>query len=307
MPVKVLNDNGSGPFADIADGIYYAVDNGAEVINMSLGVNARFNLRNDPVMDPALDYAHAQGVTVVCASGNHGSHKNVSYPAIYPTTISVGATDALSEVTRYSNRGDGLDLVAPGGDMTKDRNGDGYVDGVFQETRSNGSWAYYFFEGTSMASPHVASAAAMLYAYGTATDALGVHEALTSTALDLDEPGYDSTSGFGLLQIYGALLYGGCLDLDSDGYSTCEGDCNDSDATIYPGAEELCGDGLDDNCDGTIDEGCVSCIDADDDGWCVDQGDCDDGNRRVYPGHGDTKGKWGRTGVDNDCNGIIDG
>ncbi len=82
MPVKVLDDNGSGSFADIADGIYYAVNNGALVINMSLGTNARFNIRNDLTMDPALDYAFSNGVTVVCASGNDGFKKNISYPAI---------------------------------------------------------------------------------------------------------------------------------------------------------------------------------------------------------------------------------
>jgi serine protease len=108
LPVKVLDDTGSGTFADITEGIFYAVDNGANVINMSLGTNARYNLRNDPVMDPALDYAYDNGVTVVCASGNDSSRKNVSYPAIYPTTIAVGAVDFSGTVTRYSNKGYGF-------------------------------------------------------------------------------------------------------------------------------------------------------------------------------------------------------
>ncbi|MHC4067926.1 MAG: S8 family serine peptidase, partial [Planctomycetota bacterium] len=140
MPVKVLDDTGNGNFADIADGIYYAVDNGAQVINMSLGTDARFRIRRDPIMDPALEYAHSNGVTVVCAAGNDGFKRNVSYPAISATTIAVGATDLGNTVTRYSNRGQGLDLVAPGGDVTADLNGDGYADGVLQETYSGESW-----------------------------------------------------------------------------------------------------------------------------------------------------------------------
>lgn len=74
MPVKVLSDDGSGTFADIAEGIYWAVDNGADVINMSLGVNAASGMTSDSMVDAALEYAFANGVTVVAASGNdsHG-------------------------------------------------------------------------------------------------------------------------------------------------------------------------------------------------------------------------------------------
>ncbi len=309
MPVKVLDDNGSGPFADIADGIYYAVDNGAKVINMSLGINARFNVRNDFVMDPALDYAYANGVTVVCAAGNDGFKKNVSYPAIYPTTIAVGAVDLQSNVTRYSNRGDGLDIVAPGGDNSKDLNGDGFADGVLQETfDENGNWGYWFFNGTSMAAPHVAAAAAILYSYGIATDADSAYQALTSTAKDLGSAGYDSTSGYGLVQAYDALFYdnSGCDDADGDGFCV-DIDCNDNDSAINPASLEVC-DGKDNNCDGVIDEGCSTsgCTDNDGDGWCIEDGDCDDNDPHVYPGHPDKGGRWGRDGVDNDCNDEID-
>jgi serine protease len=148
MPVKVLDDAGVGTFADIAEGIRYAVNNGAHVINMSLSTNARFKLKNDPVVDPALDHAYMNHVTVVCAAGNDGSRANVGYPAIHPTTIGVGGTDYANKIARYSNRGEGLDLVAPGGDSTKDLNGDGYMDGVLQETHQSGEWGYWFFTGT---------------------------------------------------------------------------------------------------------------------------------------------------------------
>lgn len=269
MPVKVLSDTGSGTSADIAEGIYLAVNSGAKVINMSLGFNARFGIRNDALLDPALEYANANGVTVVCASGNDGHRKNVSYPAIYPTTIAVGATDLRNNVTRYSNKGEGLDLVAPGGNTGRDDNRDGYVDGVLQETRIDGSWGYYFFEGTSMASPHVAAAAAMLISRGVAITPDEVRETLKNTALDLGDSGYDSNYGAGLLQVADALS---------------------GNATQPPPGE--------------------TCTDEDGDGFCAIndpvENDCNDNNSAVFPGANDTRGKKGRDGIDNDCDGIID-
>ncbi len=260
MPVKVLNDNGSGTFADISDGVYWAVDNGASVINMSLGTIARFGVRSNFFMDAALDYAYANGVTVVCASGNDSSRSNVSYPAIYPTTIAVGATDYINSVLRYSNKGEGLDIVAPGGDITRDRNGDGNGDGILQETYING-WDYYNFQGTSMASPHVAAVAALLLSVDPNLTPADIYSALTTTSLDLYDTGYDSTSGYGLVQAYNALT------------GTQGGGGTDNDG----------------------------------DGWTIEEGDCDDSDAHVYPGHRDSRGRWGRNGVDNDCNGIIDG
>lgn len=274
MPVKVLGDDGSGSFADIAQGIYWAADNGAKVINMSLGTAARYGLTRDPIVDPALDYAYAKGVTVVCASGNDGSRRNVSYPAIYPTTIAVGATDYANKVTSYSNKGTGLDMVAPGGNTSADLNKDGFGDGVLQETRLSGDPAqtgYYFFQGTSMASPHVAAAAAMLYAAKSGTGPDEVRQTLTSTTLDLGEAGYDSTSGYGLLQVYNALV----------------------------------------KITGGSGGGGGGCTDADGDGFCINPAegepvDCDDNNAAVYPGANDTRGKAGRDGIDNDCDGNAD-
>ncbi len=273
MPVKVLDDSGSGSFADIAEGIYWAVDHGADVINMSLGINARYNVRSDPVMDPALDYAYSQGVTVVCAAGNDGWRKNVSYPAIYPTTIAVGATDYADQKTSYSNYGYGLDLMAPGGNSAADLNGDGYGDGVLQETLIPGEgWGYWFFDGTSMASPHVAAVAALLIADGVASTPDEVYQALITTTIDLGDPGYDSKTGFGLVQAYAALGGGGgCTDADGDG-ACVPFDCDDSDPDVFPGATEVC-DGVDNNCDGTIDEGCGgSCFPAGDP--CTTNADC---------------------------------
>jgi serine protease len=129
MAVKVLGDDGSGSFGDIAEGIRYAVDNGAHVINMSLGVDATSGMTSDSAyggfVDSALQYAYTQGVTVVAASGNDGYGGNVAYPSSYPTCISVGSVGYDEQKAGYSNYGTGLDLVAPGGDTSVDRNGDG--------------------------------------------------------------------------------------------------------------------------------------------------------------------------------------
>jgi len=116
-------------------------------------------------------------------------------------------------------------------------------------------------------SPYVAAAAAMLISHGITTPQ-EIFERLTSTSVDLGEIGFDSKSGHGLLQVHSALL---------------------GEVTVLPEPPAEGGD------------------DVDGDSWSVENGDCDDHNANIYPGHNDSKGRWGRDGVDNDCNGIIDG
>jgi serine protease len=353
MPIKVLDDTGSGSFADIAEGIHHAINQGAQVINMSLGVNARSGMTSDALIDPALDAAHQAGITVVAASGNDGHRKNVSYPAIYDTVIAVGATDYRNKLTRYSNRGTGLDLVAPGGDTNRDDNGDGNSDGVLQETYYQGGWGYYLLQGTSMAAPHVAATAALLISNGTTTPD-DVFAALSNTATDLGNAGYDSSYGHGLIQAYDALNDGGGVPLGppqaaSGPYpnDNAIGVSIDSTLSWLAGADAVThkvyfGDtlvymgevGITSYDPGLLapdtlyqwqiievnSKGETSgpiwlfttdltsqCTDADGDGFCVSDGDCNDNDSQVYPGHQDSRGKWGRNGVDNDCNDIIDG
>ncbi len=205
MPVKVLNSGGSGTYAAIASGIRFAADNGAKVINLSLGGSS-----GSLTLESALKYAFDKGVTVVAASGNDGSG-SVSYPAAYNSyVIAVGATRFDNTRAKYSNYGTALDIVAPGGDSAVDQNGDGYGDGILQQTFSGsyGNFGYFFLQGTSMAAPHVAGVAALVVAHGAATSPNDVRTALESTADDLGAVGRDNTYGFGLLDAAGAIAWG---------------------------------------------------------------------------------------------------
>ncbi len=208
MPVKVLGSTGSGTYADVADGIYFAANNGAQVINLSLGGSAPSD-----TLEAAVTHAYANGVTVVAAAGNDSSSV-ISYPAAYDAyVIAVGATRYDETLAYYSNYGPGLDLVAPGGDVTVDQNGDGYGDGVlqqtFQRTGRSGrvTWGYYFFQGTSMAAPHVAGVAALVIANGNAITPNDVRAVLQETAEDLGPAGFDAIYGHGLIDAASALGY----------------------------------------------------------------------------------------------------
>ena len=153
---RVLNARGTGTHGWIADGIYYAADNGADIINMSLGGSS-----TSSTMQDAVEYARDNGVVIVAASGNDGASV-VSYPAAYDDyCIAVGATQYDETRAPYSNYGTALDIVAPGGNISVDQNTDGYADGVLQQTFGDTpvDWGYSFYQGTSMATPHAAGVA----------------------------------------------------------------------------------------------------------------------------------------------------
>ncbi len=212
MPVKVLDNEGIGRHFEIAEGIYFAAENGASVINMSFGSPARSRTLRAAVAD-----AHARGVTIVCAAGNDYFTGNpVNYPAAYDEyCIAVGAVRYDLSRAPYSSTGPYVDVVAPGGDLEVDQNGDGFGDGILQQTfvGDPNEFAYWFFQGTSMASPHVAGLAALLVSRGVVRPD-DVREAIEMTARDLGPAGKDPQFGWGFIDAQAALAYRVEGDLD---------------------------------------------------------------------------------------------
>lgn len=144
MPVKILDKNGSGNFDNVARGIKWAVENGADIISMSLGSPMPL-----PKVQMACQWADSQGVPVFCAAGNCGHTKELLYPANYPETISIGSIDENFNRSGFSNTGNNLDFLAPGGK-------------IFSTVPKN--W-YAILSGTSMACPFAVGVAALLLSY----------------------------------------------------------------------------------------------------------------------------------------------
>ncbi len=199
---------------DIAEAITVAAQNGADVINMSLGADCGTLTWEDgcniPPVDAAIDDAVNNYDVVIVASAGNAAESVVGTPANHPLVIAVAATDQNS-LAYYSTYGAGLSLSAPGGNFLEDVDGDSIADLIYQETHDGASppnWGFYGFQGTSMASPHVAGAAALLRSHNPAANWRQVRYCLESTAVDGafgDPAGYDAIYGWGLLDIEAAL------------------------------------------------------------------------------------------------------
>jgi serine protease len=201
MPIRVLDGSGRGNTADIAESIRWAADNGANIINMSLGGPLPSRIMND-----AVQYAVARGVTVIAAAGNSSS-RLPSYPAAYHGVVSVASTQFDRTTAFYSNYGNTIDIAAPGGNTRVDQNGDGRPDGVLQETLAHGDITRHDFSlymGTSMASPHAAGVAALLYSRGvTRPDRI---EAVLENSASREVPQFDRQRyGAGIIDAASAL------------------------------------------------------------------------------------------------------
>jgi len=195
LPVKVLSDQGFGSHANITAGILWAVDQGAQVINMSLG-----GPTPSKVMEEAIEYAIENGVVVVAAAGNDG-RRQISYPAGYEGVSSVAAVGPDGKRSFFSNYGDSVDISAPGGN-TRDF---GEAGGILQAACRNSRCDYYAFQGTSMASPHVAGAAAILLSEGLRPE--NVLEVLKT------RDKHDQDFGYGIIDLKASLQklnLGGC-------------------------------------------------------------------------------------------------
>lgn len=192
VPVKVFPDDPGGALdSDIIDGVNFAVDQGANVVNMSFGGG-----EDNPVFREALEAALAAGLFLVAATGNEGVD-TLSFPSKYTAVFAVGSCPnhpfgSLPTWSTFSNYGPGLDLLAPGELILQE----GYTP--------DGGPGYYYASGTSMSVPHVAAAAALMMAIGGAGDPEGVGEALRDSAVK-NGSGWDEQLGWGELDVTGAI------------------------------------------------------------------------------------------------------
>lgn len=183
LPVKVLNSSATGTYANVAAGIVWATENGAQVINLSLGGPAPSFVLND-----AVNYAYQRGVILVASTGNAGA-PSVLYPAAYDPVIAVGATDSGNNLAGFSNYGPEVDVVAPGVNIYSAFPGGGYG----------------YRSGTSMSAPHVSGLAALLWGIP-GNGPARIRALIESNALDLGSPGWDVFFGSGLIQMDAAIL-----------------------------------------------------------------------------------------------------
>jgi subtilisin family serine protease len=177
LPVKVLNSDGVGDSDDIARGIIWAVDNGADVINMSFGADS-----TNKVEAAAIDYARGSGVTLIAAAGNEG-FREVMYPAAYPGVVGVGATDPQNQRASFSNRGGHVDVVAPGQGILS----------TFTDI------PYTWTSGTSMSTAYVSGIAALAMSYSPGAGGEPLGQQISASATDLGAAGPDADFGSGLV------------------------------------------------------------------------------------------------------------
>ena len=208
MPLKVLSAQGSGSSRDIAEAIRWAADHGANVINMSLG-----SPFPDDLMGSACAYAKKKGVAIVCAAGNSG-REGVGYPAAYKDCIAVSSVGPDGKLSFYSTWGKQVALATPGGD--KQKGGD--EGGILQNTvmaDDNGAMSddYYSFQGTSMASPHVAAVAALIVSQGV-KDPDEIKSILQKSAQPTDGP--KTQYGAGILNAASAAKMAGHISGDAN-------------------------------------------------------------------------------------------
>lgn len=214
MPLRVLGAQG-GTTYDIAQAVLFAAglpnDSGtipaqkADIINLSLG-GPGFSQTSQNTYNQAI----AAGVIVIAAAGNENSSQ-LSYPASYDGVISVAASDFDNNRAPYSNFGSQIDITAPGGDGSKDNNNDGHADGIFSllvdDSTNIRKSAYVFYQGTSMASPHVAGVIALMRSVhpGLTPNDVDILLASGSITNDIGVSGRDDIFGYGLIDALKAV------------------------------------------------------------------------------------------------------
>ena len=158
MPVKVLSIGGNGTVADIAEGIRYAADHGAHVINLTMVGDG-----NSLFLQKAIDYADRKGAVIISPAGNSG-RTAAAYPARYRHVLGVAALDSKGQKAPYSNGGAGVDISAPGGWIEGEDPAGGIIQNTFDRRMQVSIFVPY--QGTSMAAPHVSGVAALIHSIG---------------------------------------------------------------------------------------------------------------------------------------------
>ncbi len=194
MPVKVLDSAGSGTLYAVAEGIEWATDHGADVVNLSLG-----SVSDSSTLEDAVEYAYDEGVLVVAAGGNCGSSSysyngcdyqdQPFYPAAYAEALAVAATDSSDDRASFSTQGSYIEIAAPGSSIYST-----YYDG-----------GYAFMSGTSMATPHVSGLAALIWSQHPTWTARQVRAQIRATAVDLGSGGWDQSFGYGRIDAAAAM------------------------------------------------------------------------------------------------------
>ncbi len=190
MAVRVLDATGFGTWSDVAEGIIYAANKGARVLNLSLGGDQLNQATSD-----AVAYARNLGCLVVAAAGNAVlTTSQIIYPAALEGVMAVGATTSADDPVLAWRHGPQMDVAAPG--MS-----------VFSTYwTSPASSTYGTMNGTSMATPHVSGLAALIWAYEPTLTAAQVTQIITSTAHDVYTPGWDDRTGWGRIDARAALI-----------------------------------------------------------------------------------------------------
>jgi len=215
MPLRVLGIGGGSSY-DILQAIRFAsglANNSgttpaikAHIINLSLGGGSYSHSEQE-----TYSLAREQGVIIIAAAGNSATDQPL-YPASYDGVISVCAVDANKELSYYSNYGSTIDVAAPGGDMTRDRNGDTHGDGVLStcgddSSNSDIQMTYKFYQGTSMAAPHMSGVVALMKSIHPGLAPVDLDLLLESGTIteDIGNTGWDNRFGSGLIDAYKAV------------------------------------------------------------------------------------------------------
>jgi serine protease len=218
MPLRALGAGGAGTLDDINQALLYAARlpnasgtlpaQRADIVNLSLGGPGQSLAQQDIV-----NQVRGAGVIVIASAGNDAQRGNpVNYPAAYAGVVSVGAVTIDKGRAPYSTFNAFVDVAAPGGDMSRDQNGDGYADGVLStlgdDSGASLRFGYVFYQGTSMAAPHVAGVAALMKAVNPALTPAGFDALLVAGQLTLDvgPAGRDDQFGYGLVDAYAAVV-----------------------------------------------------------------------------------------------------